>query len=64
MTGRILQNGGATISGFVALRAGGSDFTVSGLMAAGLVLFVMTLATNTLASVVISRSRSGAGVEI
>jgi phosphate transport system permease protein len=32
-------------------------------MAAGLVLFVLTLATNMAASVVISRSRSGAGVE-
>jgi phosphate transport system permease protein len=32
-------------------------------MAAGLVLFVMTLITNVLASVVVSRSRSGAGVD-
>ncbi len=37
--------------GFIAQRAGGDDFTVSGLMAAGLVLFVMTLATNMIASV-------------
>ena len=36
----------------------------SGLMAAGLVLFVMTLATNMIASVVVARSRSGAGVEL
>jgi phosphate transport system permease protein len=64
VTARILENGGATIAGFIALRAGGDDFTVSGLMAAGLVLFVMTLATNMLASMVISRSRSGAGVEV
>jgi phosphate transport system permease protein len=63
VSGRILENGGATISGFIALRAGGNDFTVSGLMAAGAVLFVMTLATNMGASLVISRSRSGAGVE-
>lgn len=63
VSGRILENGGATISGFIARRAGGDDFTVSGLMAAGLVLFVLTLATNMLASVVISRSRSGVGVE-
>ena len=33
----------------------------SGLMAAGLVLFVITLATNMIASVVVARSRSGAG---
>lgn len=63
LTGRILENGGATVSGFIARRAGGNDFTVSGLMAAGLVLFFMTLATNMLASVVIARSRSGAGLD-
>jgi phosphate transport system permease protein len=64
ITGKILQNGGATVSGFIALRAGGDAFTVSGLMAAGLVLFVLTLATNMIASVVVARSRSGAGVEL
>jgi phosphate transport system permease protein len=64
ITVKILQNGGATVSGFIALRAGGDSFTVSGLMAAGLVLFVMTLATNMIASVVVARSRSGAGVEL
>lgn len=64
ITGRILENGGATVSGFIARRAGSDDFTNSGLMAAGLVLFAMTLATNMLASVVVSRSRSGAGVEL
>jgi phosphate transport system permease protein len=61
---KILQNGGATVSGFIALRAGGDAFTVSGLMAAGLVLFILTLSTNMLASVVVSRSRSGAGVDV
>jgi phosphate transport system permease protein len=64
VTDKILQNGGATVSGFIALRAGGDSFTVSGLMAAGLVLFILTLATNMIASVVVSRSRSGAGVEL
>jgi phosphate transport system permease protein len=64
ITAKILQNGGATVSGFIALRAGGDAFTVSGLMAAGLVLFVLTLATNMIASVVVARSRSGAGVEL
>ena len=57
----ILENGGATISGFIAHRAGGDDFTVSGLMAAGLVLFVMTLATNMVASVVVAREPLGRG---
>jgi len=61
---KILQNGGATVSGFIANRAGADSFTVSGLMAAGLVLFLMTLATNMIASVVVSRSRSGVGVEL
>lgn len=64
VTERILQNGGATVSGFIALRAGGDKFTVSGLMAAGLVLFIFTLGTNMVASVVVSRSRSGAGVDL
>jgi phosphate transport system permease protein len=64
ITDKILQNGGATVSGFIAARAGGDAFTVSGLMAAGLVLFVLTLGTNLLASIVVSRSRSGAGVDL
>jgi phosphate transport system permease protein len=64
LTGRVLENGGATVSGFIALRAGADDFTTSGLMAAGLALFAMTLITNMLASVVISRSRSGVGVDL
>jgi phosphate transport system permease protein len=63
INGHILENGGSTVSGFIARRAGAEAFTVSGLMAAGLVLFVMTLATNMVASVVVSRSRSGAGVD-
>jgi phosphate transport system permease protein len=61
---RILQNGGGTVSGFIVQRAGGSDLNISGLMGAGLVLFSMTLLTNMLASVVIARSRSGAGVDL
>ena len=60
----ILENGGATVSGFIANRAGADAFTTSGLLAAGLVLFIITLATNMIASVVVSRSRSGAGVDI
>ena len=64
ITAKILQNGGATVAGFIALRAGGDAFTVSGLMAAGLVLFVVTLATNMVASVIVARSRSGQGVEL
>ena len=37
---------------------------LSALLAAGFVLFLMTLVVNTLAAMVVSRSRSGAGVEI
>jgi phosphate transport system permease protein len=59
----ILEFGGATISGFIANNAGLSGLALNGLMAAGLVLFVFTLATNFTASVIISRSRSGAGVD-
>jgi phosphate transport system permease protein len=61
---RILQNGGGTVSGFIVNRTGGNDLNISGLMAAGLVLFAMTLLTNLIASVIISRSRSGVGVDL
>jgi phosphate transport system permease protein len=64
VTGRILETGGGTISGFIAQRAGGEAREVSALMALGLVLFVTTLATNVVASMIVSRSRSGAGVEL
>jgi phosphate transport system permease protein len=64
VTAHILQTGGGTIAGFIAQHAGGSPFTVSGLMAAGLVLFFITLGTNLIASTVVSRSRSGVGVEL
>ncbi|MFJ7212984.1 phosphate ABC transporter permease subunit PstC [Amycolatopsis sp. NPDC098790] len=63
ITTHVLQFGGATISGFIANNSGASGLALSGLMAAGLVLFVFTLATNFTASVIISRSRSGAGVD-
>lgn len=64
VTFRVLENGGATVSGFIAQRAGADDFTTSGLLAAGLVLFFLTLATNMIASVVVARSRSGSGVDV
>lgn len=64
ISGHILETGGSTIAGFIALRAGSDPFTVSALMAAGLVLFIMTLATNLVASTIVARSRSGAGVDL
>jgi phosphate transport system permease protein len=63
ISSHFLEAGGATIAGFIAVRAG-DTVTVPGLLAAGLVLFVVTLATNLIASTIVSRSRSGAGVDL
>jgi phosphate transport system permease protein len=60
----ILQNGGSTIAGYIAENAGAPPFATSALLAAGLVLFVLTLVVNMGASVVVARSRSGAGVDL
>jgi phosphate transport system permease protein len=61
----ILETGGNSISSLIALRFSESNaFGVSALMAAGLVLFCSTLVVNTIASVIVSRSRSGAATEI
>jgi phosphate transport system permease protein len=57
----VLEGSGISISSLIALRYGDSDaLSLSALMAAGLVLFVITLIINSLAAVVISRSRSSA----
>lgn len=59
-----LQTGSNSIAAHIALRFGEADsLTLSGLMAAGLTLFVFTLTVNFLASIVVGRSRSGAGVD-
>ena len=61
----VLQTGGNSISALIALRFSESDsFGLSALMAAGLTLFILTLVVNMLASVIVSRSRSGAATEI
>jgi phosphate transport system permease protein len=61
----VLQTGGNSISSLIALRFSESnDFGISALMAAGLTLFVITLIVNAFASVIVSRSRSGAATEI
>ncbi|NEM90798.1 phosphate ABC transporter permease subunit PstC [Galbitalea soli] len=61
---QILQKGANSISALIALRySEASPFEISGLMAAGLALFVMTLIVNFGASTIISRSRSGASSE-
>ncbi|HWH25620.1 MAG TPA: phosphate ABC transporter permease subunit PstC [Pseudolysinimonas sp.] len=56
----ILEKGANTISALIALRYNeASPFELSALMAAGLALFLMTLVVNFVASIIISRSRSG-----
>jgi phosphate transport system permease protein len=61
----ILQAGANSVSALIALRYGDSDaFGLSALMAAGLALFVLTLIVNFTASIVVSRSRSGAQSEV
>lgn len=62
---RPLEIGTQTISALIAGRFGeASAAQLSALLTAGLVLFVITLIINTLAAVVVSRSRSGAGTDI
>jgi phosphate transport system permease protein len=57
----ILQNGASSVAALIALRYGEStQMGLSALMAAGLALFTMTLIVNFGASIVVSRSRSGA----
>ena len=57
----VLESGGNSVTFMIAshLLAGGAK-EISALMLAGLVLFAMTLAVNTVAAIIISRSRSGA----
>jgi phosphate transport system permease protein len=60
----ILQAGANSVSALIALRYGdASQFGMSALMAAGLSLFVLTLIVNFGASLIVSRSRSGAQSE-
>jgi len=65
LTTRPLQSGTNTIASHIASRYSESGgVALSGLLGAGLVLFLFTLVVNTLAGVVVSRSRSGAATEI
>lgn len=62
---RVLDNGGNSIAALIALRWSESiGLGLRALIAAGLVLFVMTLAVNAVASSIVSRSRSGSATEI
>ncbi|MEL4320228.1 phosphate ABC transporter permease subunit PstC [Leifsonia sp. YIM 134122] len=57
----VLKTGSNSVSALIALRYGeASSFGLSALMAAGLVLFLITLAVNFTASSIVARSRSGA----
>ncbi|QUQ63558.1 phosphate ABC transporter permease subunit PstC [Kutzneria sp. CA-103260] len=65
LTDHILQRGGNTIASMIALRFGDASPTqLSALLAAGFVLFLMTVVVNLLAGVIVARSRSGAATEI
>jgi phosphate transport system permease protein len=55
----ILESGSNSISALIALHFSDGSKAVSALMAAGLVLFAITLVINVLGSIVTSRSRSG-----
>jgi phosphate transport system permease protein len=56
----VLQTGGMSIPALIALRYGESTpEMIASLMAAGLVLFAVTLLVNALAGVIVTRSRSG-----
>jgi phosphate transport system permease protein len=58
---QVLKTGGNSVSALIALRYGeASGFGLSALMAAGLVLFLVTLVVNFTASSIVARSRSGA----
>jgi phosphate transport system permease protein len=62
---RILEVGTETTSALIAgLFGEASAAQLSALLAAGFVLFVITLGINTVAAVFVNRSRSGDGVEI
>jgi phosphate transport system permease protein len=62
---QVLHQGANTIAALIALRFGeAGSIGISALMAAGLVLFVVTLLVNVVASIITGRSRSGALTEI
>lgn len=62
---QLLEPGGSTVASTIAIEfPEATPFGVSALMAAGLALFLITLAVNMVASFVVSKSRSGKGVEI
>lgn len=62
---RILEPGGNTVAATIANEfQEAKPFGIQALLAAGLALFVLTLVVNMFAAAVVSRSRSGQGVEL
>ncbi len=62
---KVLEVGTITVSSLIAGRYDDAKGTqMAALLTAGLVLFLMTLAVNTVASVIVNRSRSGAQTDI
>jgi len=61
---RILEIGTDTVSALIAGQFGeATGIQLSALLTAGFVLFIITLIVNTLAAIVVNRSRSGAGTD-
>jgi phosphate transport system permease protein len=61
----ILQHGGSTISQVIAVKFGsGGTLGLQDLLFCGFVLFIITLVVNLIASAIVNRSRSGAGVDL
>ncbi len=62
---QVAEIGGSTISSLIALSFGEADpAQLSALLAAGLVLFLFTLVINSIAAVIVGRSRSGSSTDI
>lgn len=62
---RPLESGTSTISALIANQyAEATPSQLSALLTAGFVLFLITLLTNSLAAMVVARSRSGAGTDL
>jgi len=61
----ILQHGGSTIAALIAIHfPAGGPHGIADLLLCGFVLFLLTMLINLVASAVVNRSRSGAGVEL
>ncbi len=61
----VLQHGGSTIASLIAINFGsGGKLGLQDLLMCGFVLFAVTLVVNLIASAIVNRSRSGAGVDL